>query len=468
MNEAQSILYRRLSANLYKTRDDRYYHIHGSLDATAVLESLGLKSYDDELQDYEQCKTAIGAAVGKFTVEELEEKNEKAKGAGIEAITWTQFQETKHGKVLCAEPPFSLQSSSTNAEDKRPSRAFSFAEFKAHNLEASKHTDHGHRVLSGIKVLEMCRVIAGPTIGRSLAAHGASVMKVTSPQLPDVPFFQVDVNTGKHTVPLDLRDEKNREVFQGLLEEADVIIDGYRHGALHGLGYGVEALNKIATNRGYGFVYIAEDCFGGVGDPNAEWAGRRGWQQIADCATGVAWAQGKFMGLDEPVIPPFPMSDYGTGALGCIAAMAGLYRRATQGGTWVCRTSLCQYDVFLMSLGELPEAEQKFLRAEHSQLGFFGLRHDDSVDEVGKRALASMRLASPHLFGERFVQKAYSEKFGATVVWPREAIDVEGVIVGHVRAARNNGDDKPTWENWEVDEKMAAEIGLFKGHPEYC
>ncbi|KAM7223742.1 formyl-CoA:oxalate CoA-transferase [Rhypophila decipiens] len=476
LNRAQSILYRRLSANLYKTKDVRYYHIHGSLDATAVMASLGLRPFDPALQSYEDCKYAIGEAVAQFTTEELEAKNREAKGAGIEAISWHEFRETKHGKVLSAETPFSLQPQSpTDGKKRGPNFAFSEAEFPNGNQQ-ERVSDH--RVLSGIKVLEMCRVIAGPTIGRSLAAHGASVMKVTSPCLPDVPFFQVDVNTGKHCVDLDLKKESDREILERLLKEADVIIDGYRHGALEGLGYGVEKLDQMAKDRGYGFVYVAEDCFGGIGHSDAEWAGRRGWQQIADCATGVAWAQGKFMGLKEPVIPPFPMSDYGTGALGCIAAMAGLYRRATQGGTWVCRTSLCQYDVFLMNLGELPEEEQKCLRKEHAgssdESDFFGLRHNDSVDEVGRRALESMRRNSPHIFRDkkRLMQTARSESFKEGVVeWPREAIEVDGVIVGHVRPARNNGFDSGngdiiSWDSWEVDEKMAEEIGLFKGHPE--
>lgn len=48
------------------------------------------------------------------------------------------------------------------------------------------------QVLSGIRVLELCRIIAGPAIGRTLAEYGADVIKVTSPYLSDVPFFQVD------------------------------------------------------------------------------------------------------------------------------------------------------------------------------------------------------------------------------------------------------------------------------------
>jgi crotonobetainyl-CoA:carnitine CoA-transferase CaiB-like acyl-CoA transferase len=135
------------------------------------------------------------------------------------------------------------------------------------------------RILEGIKVLELCRIIAGPTIGRILAEYGADVLKVTGPGLSDVPFFQVDGNMGKHATEINLKSPKGRQTFEQLLEEADVILDGYRPGALDKLGYGAQAIAKIAERREKGFVYVNENCFGYTG----QWANRRGWQQIADC-----------------------------------------------------------------------------------------------------------------------------------------------------------------------------------------
>ncbi|KAK3322502.1 CoA-transferase family III [Apodospora peruviana] len=446
LNQAQSVLYRRLSANLYETKTaGEYYHIHGSLEAGETLKMIGLPPQEPRLTDYHDCINTIEKAVKKFTVPELERMNLEKGQAGIPAMTWDKFRATPHGKALYSLPPLTL----STAESTTPCAAFDTPEVGDYNSPP--------RALSGIKVIEMCRVIAGPTIGRSLAAHGASVLKVTSPNLPDVPFFQVDVNTGKHTTALDLRNSRaDREAFDALLAEADVVIDGYRPGALSRLGYSPETLSKLAERRGRGFVYVAEDCFGGTDVRGAEWAGRPGWQQIADCVTGVAWAQGEFMGLKEPVVPPFPMSDYGTGALGCVAAMAGLYQRATKGGSWICRTSLCQYDIFLMSLGQLPADEQKRLRQVHDS-AFFDLRHSDSVDEVGRRALKSMERVAPHLFAEDdgLMQTARSSGFRATLRFPREPIRVTGLRVSHVRPARPNGYDKPTWDDdWTEDERM--------------
>lgn len=136
-----------------------------------------------------------------------------------------------------------------------------------------------NRLLSGIKVLELCRIIAGPTITRILGEYGAEVIKVTAPYLSDVPFFQVDGNMGKRATDLDLKSAEGREAFEKLLAEADVVVDGYRPGAIAKLGYGPKQLSELAIKRGKGFVYVNENCFGYEG----EWASRPGWQQISDC-----------------------------------------------------------------------------------------------------------------------------------------------------------------------------------------
>jgi crotonobetainyl-CoA:carnitine CoA-transferase CaiB-like acyl-CoA transferase len=117
----------------------------------------------------------------------------------------------------------------------------------------------------------------------------------------------VDGNVGKHAAELDLKTPEGRKIFEGLLETADVIVDGYRPGAIEKLGFGPQALKELAVKRRKGFVYVNENCFG----YDAPLAHRAGWQQIADCVSGLAWAQGRAMGRNEPIIPPFPMSDYG-------------------------------------------------------------------------------------------------------------------------------------------------------------
>ncbi|PBP28903.1 putative CAIB/BAIF family enzyme [Diplocarpon rosae] len=435
---AQAILYRRLSANLYETKTaGEFYHIHGSLEAGKTLNMIGLASHRPDLTDYRQCIDVIEHHVKQFTVAELEEMNAKERQAGVPVIKWEEFKRTGHGQILLATPPWEVRKIGDS-----PPVPFSVA-------PSPESPSLKPQVLSGIRVLELCRIIAGPAIGRTLAEYGAQVIKVTSPYLSDVPFFQVDGNTGKHTCDIDLKSPAGRKEFEELLSTTDIVLDGYRPGSLDRLGYGPEQLVKLTQGRGKGIIYVAEDCFGDKGDM----AGRAGWQQIADCWSGLAWAQGQFMGLDEPVVPPFPMSDYGTGCMGAIAALTALYRRATEGGSWIGRTSLCQYDVFLLRLGLYDDDVQQRVRKEHDT-EFFELRHADSVDEVGGRALKSMRRVHPELFDERLMQSAFSKGFGEEISWCRSPVTVEGLRVGFDRASRPNGYDRPTWEEWEVEENV--------------
>ena len=110
----------------------------------------------------------------------------------------------------------------------------------------------------------------------------------------------------------------------------------------------------------------------------------------------------------------------------------------------------------------MPEQERERVRGEHGygeEGGFFGLRYSDSVDEVGRRALASMRATVPHLFegGAGIMQEAWSEGFQGVLRWPKEAVEIEGLRVGHVRPARPNGWDKEAgWEGWE--EEIGEEV----------
>ncbi|KMP01235.1 CAIB/BAIF family protein enzyme [Coccidioides immitis RMSCC 2394] len=418
--------YRRMSANLYATKTPgAYYHIHGSLEATKTLGMIGLPPYRPDLKTIDDIAQEIESHVQQFTIEELEQKNKELGQAGVIALKHEDFIATPHGKANVGRPPWSLK----NLESTTP--------------PVPLPTDPAGtkpRVLQGIKVIELCRVIAGPVMGRILAEYGAEVLKVTGPNLPDVPFFQIDVNMGKRTTDIDLKSEEGRAKFEELLADADIILDGYRPGTFEKLGYGPEALSRLAVKRGKGYVYVNENCFGYEG----EWAYRPGWQQIADCVSGVAWAQGKFMGLNEPVVPPFPISDYGTGAMGAIAALTGLYHRATKGGSWHGRASLMQYDLLLFSVGQYDEKIQDELRSRQEE-SFFALRHQHSVDQISGTVMKTMQKQHPHLFTQhRETWRSHGFNADVSVITP--VAKIEGVEVSFQRASAPNGTYAPAWE----------------------
>ncbi|KAF5555873.1 CAIB BAIF family enzyme [Fusarium mexicanum] len=435
--QAQSNPYRRMSANLYETKNSgEYYHIHGSLEASTTLKMIGLEPFRPDLQTHESIVNTIEPAVRQFSIDELESMNAAHRQAGVPALKHEDFVKTQHGKTNMALPPWSLD----NLEAETP------------KCPLTPSSEHSRRILSGIKVLELCRIIAGPIVTRILGEYGADVLKITSPNLSDVPFFQVDGNMGKHAAELDLKSPEGRAEFENLLAEADVVVDGYRPGALEKLGYGATALTKLAKERGKGFVYVNENCFGYEG----EWAGRPGWQQIADCVSGIAWEQGRFMGLSEPVVPPFPISDYGTGCIGAITALLGLYHRATRGGSWHGKASLLHYDLLLFKVRQYPEEVKERLRKDIGP-DFLALRHAHSVDQISGTALLRMRQVFPELFtGDRYVEKWYSDAYKAEVEAVPPVVEIEGLEVGFRRASRPNGADKPTWDfGEEADRKLS-------------
>ncbi|TFB02527.1 Succinyl-CoA-L-malate CoA-transferase beta subunit [Trichoderma ghanense] len=423
--QAQSDPYRRMSANLYATKSpNEYYHIHGSLEASTTLRMIGLEPFRPDLKTHEDIAQTIESAVKKFTVDELEKLNAQHRQAGVKAFTHAEFLKTPHGKANIALPPWSVES----LEEETP------------RIPLSDHQDK--RLLSGIKVLELCRIIAGPTITRILGEYGAEVIKVTSPNLSDVPFFQVDGNMGKRATDLDLKTPQGREAFEKLLVEADVVVDGYRPGAIDKLGYGPKQLSELAVKRGKGFVYVNENCFGYEG----EWAHRAGWQQIADCVTGIAWEQGKFMGRNEPMVPPFPISDYGTGCIGAITALVGLHHRATRGGSWHGKASLMHYDLLLFKVGLLPEHVQQSLR---DTMGpeVLALRYHNSVDQISGTVLRRMREVFPEFVDNpKFLDKWYADKYKAEVCVVKPVVEIEGLEMGFRRASRPNGSDEARWE----------------------
>lgn len=412
---------------------------------------IGLEGYRPDVTDYHDCLNLIESHMKRFSPAELEAMNAKHRQAGVTCLKYDEFKKTHYGRSKLELPPWTLE----NLEISTPPVPF----------PARSSTTNKPQPLAGIRVLELCRIIAGPVIGRTLAEYGADVLKVTAPHLSDVPFFQVDGNMGKHATELNLRDPNSRQVFESLLQTADILVDGYRPGSLTRLGYGPSQILQLIQSRNKGIIYISESCFGALPPssneaPDSEasqWSQRPGWQQIADCVTGVAWTQGtEFFDLEGPVIPPFPMSDYGTGCAGAIAALTGLYKRATEGGSWWGGVSLVGYNVYLLSLGLYPPEVVDDLKSRFRNAGFYGkgeggLRHSDSVDEVGKRALSAMKQVRPELFAKENFDEAWSQGFGAKVRYAKSAVDIAGIRVGFSRGTRSNGTDEAGWDGWEVE-----------------
>ena len=117
------------------------------------------------------------------------------------------------------------------------------------------------RPLAGLKIVDLTRIVAGPSIGRILAELGASVMRVTSPHIADFSGLHPVTNWGKWNCHLDLRKKEDCAVLKELIFGADVIINGYRPDVLNKYGAGYEAVFRIGEQRGRGYIYVRENCF---------------------------------------------------------------------------------------------------------------------------------------------------------------------------------------------------------------
>lgn len=139
------------------------------------------------------------------------------------------------------------------------------------------------RPLSGIKVLELARAIAAPTIGRVLAALGATVIRVSCSKNTELPITLFDGCQGKISVDIDLKTFEGRKKLLELIGDADVFIDGYRPAVLEHLGFGKDAVLGLVSDRHKGIVYCQENCYGWKGP----WSTRPGWAQISDSVSPI-------------------------------------------------------------------------------------------------------------------------------------------------------------------------------------
>ncbi|MDO4066170.1 CoA transferase [Clavibacter michiganensis] len=246
--------------------------------------------------------------------------------------------------------------------------------------------------LAGIRVLDLTRVIAGPACTQALAALGADVLRVDPPAW-DEPAVLPLVMAGKRTARLDARTPDGRARLTELMADADVLVHGYRPGALDALGFPREERERIRP----GLVDVAVDAYGWTGP----WAGRRGFDSIVQSASGIAHAGMVAAGSDRPVPLPVQALDWSTGYLAAASAVAGLARRAGTGRGSSWRLSLARTAHTLLALPRsagqgdvdgIGDAEDKPPRLVTTPLG--DARMTASPLRVGPASLSPTRIAT--------------------------------------------------------------------------
>ncbi|MFI1288367.1 CoA transferase [Streptomyces sp. NPDC020792] len=194
---------------------------------------------------------------------------------------------------------------------------------------------------AGLRVLDLTRVLAGPVATRTLALLGADVLRVDAPDRPEEAGLHADTGFGKRSAALDLT--ADRAAFEELLASADVVVTGYRPGALDRFGLSAEAL----AERRPGLVVAQLSAWGGYGP----WGGRRGFDSLVQVATGIAAIEGA---PEQPGALPAQALDHGTGYLLAAAVLRALTEQTREGGTRVVRLALARTASWLTRTGVGP------------------------------------------------------------------------------------------------------------------
>jgi crotonobetainyl-CoA:carnitine CoA-transferase CaiB-like acyl-CoA transferase len=307
---------------VYPARNGRWSYLHCNFPnhRDAALRVLGVP----------EDREAVRQAVAKWDALELEEAIIAASGAGGMVRTMEEWARHPQAAAIASLPLLEIVKIGESAPEALPD---------------------GDRPLAGVRVLDLTRVLAGPTCGRTLAEHGADVLKITAPHLPNLGYQEYDTGHGKLSAHLDLREPAAVERLRGLVREADVFSQGYRPGTLAARGFSPEALARLRP----GIVVVSLSAFGHAGP----WAARRGFDTVVQTVSGITSRQGELFPGREPGPQFYPVSaiDYLTGYLMAFGAMVALARRARAGGSWLVRISLAQTGRWLVGRGEVSETE---------------------------------------------------------------------------------------------------------------
>ncbi|PYH86690.1 CoA-transferase family III [Aspergillus uvarum CBS 121591] len=393
---------------IYQTKDPNvWYQLHGSLDATRTLQSMGIPT-DVKFDTMREYYDYIQSYVIQWSPDELEMHNVRHGLCGSICYSPEGWRRTTMGQRLAAHPLVNY----TCATYAAPTPPVPLPKSPA-----------DRRPLAGVKVLEMVRIIAGPTIGVTLASYGADVIRVNCSKLADLNVLQLTLNAGKRTIDLDIFKAEDMTRLLDLLAEADIFVQGFRPGSLARQGLDLNRMLERAATRNKGIIYVDENCYG----PDGAFAERPGWQQIGDAASGT-------------VLPPLPVSDMTTGLVGALAAMMAVRDRTTQGGSYHVVSSLVAADAVTLEpeIGLYPPA---VVARTAQRFGFVPATPDQFVSEIMIQVLDGWK--------QEFDRSVYGEEESRFMTvfedgpWGRQALLKPVARLGDVKAS-------PRWSSPSV------------------
>ena len=306
----------------------------------------------------------MAAYVAKWKAAELEQAIVDEGGCAAQMRSWQAWQSHPQGLAVNAEALVQRQTDETTC--------------------VKPWLGSVARPLAGIKVLDLTRVLAGPVASRFLAGLGADVLRIDSPTWNE-PGVVPEMTLGKRCARMDLKSPEDRQVFENLLKDADILFHGYRADALEQLGYTASALQTLAP----GLIDVSLNAYGWSGP----WRNRRGFDSLVQMSSGIADAGMAWKQADKPVPLPLQALDHATGYLMAASAVQALSERLKSGRGGSARLSLARTAKLLVEAGQVPE--QPALRAE--ELSDQGLVVEQTAWGQAHRLLAPVTISGTPL-----------------------------------------------------------------------
>lgn len=313
----------------YRTSDGRHFsfHVYYASQKARMVEALGLKRDPESfsMSSSKPDRALLGSVVAGMDAAALEELAFESGACGCVLRNRAEWESSPVGAAVKAMPLIRTVKSGDAP------------------LKAWASADSSRGPLSGLKVLDLTHIIAGPACTRLLAEYGADVLLVRRGGFcsQEQSFLELDGWAGKRSIQLDFNLASGLERARELVREADVVISSYQQGALDRFGLGESGIRALNPGVLYGKLMCFSDTV---------WAERPGWAPLAEDITGLSIRNGS---QEKPKNLNGVPLDYIPGFILALGVLEALRKSMTEGGAYTVTASLTRTASWLHELSDL-------------------------------------------------------------------------------------------------------------------
>ena len=315
----------------YETGDGRHFsaHVYYESQKAKMMKVLGMTKDPSDLVmgSLRKDKVSVANAMKQFNGTDLENAAFDNGACGCVLRDRSEWESTEVGKAVCDMPLFRLEK---------------VADTPVKNY--GKTSKRGP--LSGVKVLDLTHIIAGPACTRILAEQGADVLLVRRGKFEtqEQAMLELDGWAGKNSIQLDFNHADELDRCKELIKEADVVISSYQQGALDKFGLSREDIHVLNPNVIYGSLMCFSDTV---------WNTRPGWAPLAEDITGLSIRNGSKESPEN--LNGVPL-DYIPGFILASGVLKALKLSMTEGGSYNVTGSLTRAGYWLHECTDLKES----------------------------------------------------------------------------------------------------------------